>query len=174
MFEAFTAMEACLSFRYGGTDAPYIKEAMDDLLQSSESVLLRGPNYGQSNWASLQATEKVIKSYILEKGGIPAKIHKLSELIEHASQLGLPAIGHSLIQAIQCDPNVRYDSALVTKHNALAAHEAALMICGTAAKLMKRSTATAAVRKVQMHINPDVRVGALMLEYHPASPPFFH
>ena len=50
------------------------------------------PNYGQSNWASLQAAEKVIKSYILEKGGNHGRIHKLQQLCDAAAALGPPLL----------------------------------------------------------------------------------
>src|ERR1017187_9529862 len=79
MFQAFSAIEGALAARQGGDDAPYMKEALDDLWEAAECVLLRTPNYGQSNWASLQAAEKVLKSYILEKGGSHGKIHRLDE-----------------------------------------------------------------------------------------------
>lgn len=172
MFLAFSGMEGALSSRYGGTDAPYMKEAMDDLLESSESILARRPNYGQSNWASLQAAEKVIKSYILEKGGTHGKIHKLDELCKFATQVGLRPISQALIQAIQCKPEVRYDSTLVTKDKALAAHKAALMVCGLTAGFMRRSTAQAALKNVQIRISGGAPIDALLLGYQPPTPPF--
>ena len=55
-------MELALVNWFGHSDAPDIREALDDLRESSEMILLREPNYGQSNWASLQASEKVLKS----------------------------------------------------------------------------------------------------------------
>jgi hypothetical protein len=78
VFRAFAAMEGALAEPIGGEDALYMKEAINDLLEASECVLRRTPNYGQSNWASLQAAEKVIKSYILETGGSTAGSTSLS------------------------------------------------------------------------------------------------
>jgi hypothetical protein len=173
MFVAFSNMEGALSSRYGGTDAPYVKEATDDLIQSSESVLLRTPNYGQSNYASLQAAEKMIKSYILGKGANHAKIHKLDELCDCASQLGLPAIDKALIEEIQCNADVRYDSTLVTKDKALSANEAALTVCGLAAPFIRRSTAQAATNSVDLSFNGGGLIDGLMLSYQPPAPPFF-
>jgi len=171
-FKAFSAMEGSLSSRYGGTDAPYIKEAMDDLLEASESMLLRRPNYGQSNWASSQASEKAIKSYIREKGEMHSKTHNLSELCSRATQLGLPRVTQNLIEAIQCKPDVRYDSTLVTKEKALAAYEAALIVCGVIAAFIKRSTAQAALKNVQVRISGGTPIDGLMLGYQPPTPLF--
>lgn len=173
MFVAFSAMEFGLSSRYGGTDAPYMKEAMDDLKESSESLLLRVPNYGQSNWASLQATEKVLKSFILEKGSTHGKIHKLAELCAAASSLGLPEISPVLIDVIQRSPSVPYDSSLVTKKQAYTAHEAALIVCGLIAPHITRSTAKAVVRGGQLNVSGISAIDALRLEYHSPVPPFY-
>lgn len=173
MFMAFSAMEFGPSSRYGGTDAPYMKEAMDDLKESSESLLLRTPNYGQSNWASLQAIEKVLKSFILEKGSTHGKIHKLDELCATASSLGLPETNPALIDAIQCSPSVRYDSSLVTKKQAYTAHEAALIVCGLVAPHIKRSTARAVVRGGRLNVSGMSAIASLRLEYHSPVPPFY-
>ena len=172
-FGAFSSMEGALSARYGGRDAPYIKEAMDDLLDASESFLLRRPNYGQSNWASLQATEKVIKSYILEKGGTHGKIHRLNELCDAAYQVALPHVEATLIDAIQCKPDVRYDSASVSKDKALSAYEAALIVCAVTASLIKRTTAQVGIHDVNIRIGKSMTVNAIMLGHQPPAPPFF-
>ena len=50
VFRAFAAMEGALAGRIGGEDAPYMKEAINDLLEASERVLRCTPNYGQSTW----------------------------------------------------------------------------------------------------------------------------
>jgi HEPN domain-containing protein len=172
-FRAFTSMEGALSARHGGSDAPYVKEAMDDLIDASESFLLRKPNYGQSNWSSLQATEKVIKSYILEKGGAHGKVHCLNELCDVAYQLALPHVDEALIDAIQCKADVRYESALVSKEKALAAYEAALIVCAVTASFIKRSTAEVSIRDINLRIGKSMTVDALMLGHQPPSPPSF-
>jgi hypothetical protein len=172
MYQAFSAIEGALSARYGGTDAPYMKEAMDDLLESAECMLLRTPNYGQSNWAALQATEKILKSYLLEMGRCHGKSHNLEELCAHASAAGLQPINPTLIKAIQCKADVRYDSQLVTKDKAVAAHEAALIVCGETAKYIRRSTAQASVTNVQIRIDGHPAIDGLMLAYQPPTPPF--
>jgi len=173
MYQAFSAMEGALAARQGGTDAPYMKEAQDDLRESAECMLLRTPNYGQSNWAALQAAEKVVKSYILERGGSHGKIHDLDELCACASALGLPTVSPQLIRAIQCKPAVRYDSRLVTKDEALEAYDATLIVCGAGARYVRRTTARTSIADVRMRINGGAPLDGLMMSYQPPIPPFF-
>jgi hypothetical protein len=173
VFCAFAAMEGALAARVGGHDAPYMKEGINDLLEASECMLRRTPNYGQSNWASLQAAEKVLKSYILEKGGSHGKVHNLDELSACASGLGLPALDPQMIAAIQCKPAVRYDTRLVTKDQALAAYDAVLMVCAAVAKFIRRSTAQASIAQVRIRIGENEPFEGLMMGYQPATPPFF-
>jgi hypothetical protein len=172
IFLTFSALEGALAARHGGDDAPYMKEAFDDLREAAECVLLRTPNYGQSNWASLQVAEKVLKSYILEKGGVHGKVHRLDELCDCAYKLGLPPLEPSLISAIQCKPGVRYDSRLVSKEQALAAYDATLIVSGATAKHIKRTTAIAASKQIKIRVSGNVLVDGLMLAYQPPSPPF--
>jgi hypothetical protein len=173
MFHAFSAIEGALAARQGGDDAPYMKEALDDLREAAECVLLRTPNYGQSNWASLQVAEKILKSYIVEKGGTHGKIHRLNELCTCAYALGLPPLDPSLIAAIQCKPDVRYDSRLVSKDKALAAYDAALVVSGATAKHIKRTTAEAVITQIRIRVSGNAPPDGLMLVYHPPAPPFF-
>ena len=88
LFRAFAAMEGALAGRIGGEDARYMKAAINDLLESSECGSAARRISAQSNWASLQAAEKVTKSYILEAGGSHGKIHKLQQLCDSATALG--------------------------------------------------------------------------------------
>jgi hypothetical protein len=173
LFCAFAAMEGALAGRYGGEDAPYMKEAMNDLLEASECILRRTPNYGQSNWASLQASEKCLKSYILEKGGSHGKTHHIQLLSEYAATLGLPALDPQSIAAIQCRPDVRYDAPLVSRDKALAGYDAALMVCAEASKHIIRTTAQASIGQVWIRIGANEPMDGLMLAYHPPAPPFF-
>lgn len=136
-------------------------------------MLRRTPNYGQSNWASLQAAEKVIKSYILEKGEGHGRIHKLDELSACAASLGLPALDPQIIAAIQCKPEVRYDTRLVSKDQAMAAYNAALIVCAATAKYIRRNTAQASIAQVRIRVGGNEPVEGLMLGYQPAAPPFF-
>jgi hypothetical protein len=171
MFLAFTRLEAALGAHRGGTDAPYVKEAMHDLLISADSLIGARPNYGQSKWESLQAVEKIVKSCITEKGGKPRFIHKLAELFAVAESAGVPKIEPALIEAVQCSADVRYQSTLVPKLEAVKAHHAALAICGDLACGIKKTTALSEVDQYEFPLR-GISLPGLALHYSPPAPPF--
>jgi hypothetical protein len=113
-----------------------ITEIVDDLKAAASHLLSEPPNYGFSRWSSLQATEKIIKSYVVCKGSVPDRHHSLSKLCQAAYNLGLPLQESAKIAAIQCSAEVRYDSSRATKEEAVAAHYASLEICATVAALL--------------------------------------
>jgi hypothetical protein len=170
MFLTFSRLEAALGKRAGKGDAPYIKEAMHDLIGSVGSLLTATPNYGQSKWSSLQAVEKVIKSCIREKNVIPKKLHSLADLYATALQLGAPQVDPALLSAVQCAPDVRYDSTLVQKMEALEAHYAALTVCVELADVVKRTTASSEMVRYEIRTSPTCAFDALMLCYAPSAP----
>ena len=141
LFLAFSRMQAV-------ADATYIKEAIDDLNVSAESLIGRSPNYGQSNWASLQAVEKLIKSYILQQGATHANIHELAKLFAHAHSLGLPQVDSTIVDAIQCSTSVRYAAALVSKQKSVTAHYAALKVCGEIAPCLRKESRVSGFRRI--------------------------
>lgn len=154
-------------------ERPYVNGALDDLNTSVASLFNRNPNYGHSNWASLQAAEKIIKSYILEKGGHHKNSHRLAkDLLPDAHTLGLPLIDPLIIADIQCDADVRYDAALVSKKKALAAHYAALSVCGIVAPHLRRTTAAWETRRRVMPVASLGTVTILVLAYASPTPPF--
>jgi len=109
--------------------SPFSKEALDDLSQSAAHLTAHNPNYGFSRWASLQAAEKLVKSYIVGKGQMLKKTHNLGTLVTTAVSLGMPAPSPAHVQEIQCSADVRYSAASVGKVEALKAHYAALTLC---------------------------------------------
>jgi HEPN domain-containing protein len=117
--------------------ALYCREAMDDLRQSASQLTTHSPNYGFSRWASLQATEKVLKSFIAQQGKKFKKTHDLVELAAIAVSAGLPAFSPQLLDEIQCKAEVRYSAATVGKAEALQAHYAALVFCAQVAPRLK-------------------------------------
>jgi hypothetical protein len=110
--------------------SPLSKETLDDLHQSAAHLTAHNPNYGFSRWASLQATEKLVKSFIVGRRQTPNKTHDLGILVTSAVSLGMPAPSPANVQEIQCSANVRYSAASVGKFEALKAHYAALILCG--------------------------------------------
>jgi hypothetical protein len=166
MFLTFSRLESALGAKHGTSDAPYITKAMHDLVGSTESLLTAPPNYGQSKWASLQAAEKTVKSCILEKGASHKKSHSLADLCADAVVVGVPLVDPALIARIECSPAVRYDSTLVGKDEAIAAHYAALTVCGELAPVVKRTKAESAVSKRELKSGDSV-LTCLVLEYTP-------
>lgn len=117
----------------------FVKEALGDL-HSSVTYLFSNPTqYGQSKWASLQATEKLLKAYIKRRGHEPKRNHNLQELVDRASSLGLVKFRTDVIEKIQCKADVRYGAVSVSLFEAIEAHHASLNICaGTALIIMQR------------------------------------
>jgi hypothetical protein len=120
--------------------APYSKEALDDLRQSSSHLTDHKPNFGFSRWSSLQAVEKILKSYIEEHGAAFKKTHRLSDLALTATLIGLPSLPSTLLQDVQCTADVRYSAHSVSRAEALKAHYAALILCATVAQMLKQQS----------------------------------
>jgi HEPN domain-containing protein len=138
--------------------APYGKEARDDLLQSAAQLTSQSQNCGLSRWGSLQAAEKVLKSFITQNGTTPQKTHNLTNLVAAAASVGLPPIDSSLIRSIQCNPEVRYSARSVGKAEALNAHYAALSLCAEIAPLFKSQSGwISEARWVSYSVNSKVR-----------------
>lgn len=103
--------------------------AIANLETAIVQIMNRPPHYGESKWASLQATEKTLKEYIKQQGGTPKYIHKLAELAEEADKFGLPPVSQSFIDCIQCFAGVRYGDIPVTLDEAVKAHQASIKVC---------------------------------------------
>jgi hypothetical protein len=114
-FLTFLALEAVF-------DQKHIKEAIDDCQTAVDSLFMRIPNYGLSRYHSLQAVEKVLKSFLVSKGKSPAQVHSLSELTRTAYVLGLPELDPGRIDEVQCGGGVRYNASESTKDQAVIAH----------------------------------------------------
>jgi hypothetical protein len=127
---AYSRMDDCQG-------APYSKEALDDLHQSATQMTPDNPNYGFSRWASLQGVEKVLKSFIEQRGKKFRKNHDLAELAGVAVSAGLPPPDARLLGKIQCEADVRYSAATVGKAEALEAHYGALAVCADVAPRLK-------------------------------------
>jgi hypothetical protein len=77
----------------------------------------------------LQAVEKVLKSFIKQRGKTFENIHNLAKLAGVAVSAGLPPPDARLLTKIQCKADVRYSAGTVGKAEALQAHYAALAVC---------------------------------------------
>lgn len=108
---------------------PYISEARADLRSAVTHIFSNPPHFGQSKWASLQLTEKLLKCFLKQKNVSFPKKHDLEKLANLASQNGLPAIPPGVIQEIQCPAGVRYGEIPVTLNEAIIAHHSSLKVC---------------------------------------------
>jgi hypothetical protein len=120
--EGFEALSAINDARA----SPYVPEALSDLADSVRCVMDRRPD-GQSKWASLQFTEKLMKSR-LEAAGVPfKKTHDLEELEKLVRPLSY-AVSNADLLAISCPAGVRYGQVPVSRAEAVGAHQAALRV----------------------------------------------
>lgn len=109
-----------------------LNKAHADFKASTFHLLHRPPELGLSKWASLQATEKILKSFIARRGGdYPkgGKGHDLEQLASISEKHGLPPLDRTILQKVQCQPGVRYENMGLTIKEVVDAQHAALRIC---------------------------------------------
>lgn len=103
-----------------------IAEARNDLRTAVDRLMERGDHFGGSKWASLQVAEKCLKAAIELNGGQYNFTHKLSELSDDLMALGMRLSAPHLLDAIQCEPKIRYRKVPCSREQALAAHQAVI------------------------------------------------
>jgi len=133
------ALEALNSFR-GIKSKPFIPEAKADLDAAVDNFFSTPPHYGQSKWASLQFTEKLLKCFLkLKKISFPKgkKGHDLQLLSNLAYQNGLPPLPSNIINDIQSQAGIRYGEITVTLEEAIFAHHSSLKVCSVLAQKIK-------------------------------------
>jgi HEPN domain-containing protein len=106
-----------------------VRQAHSDLVASSNHIFHNPASYGLSKWASLQAAEKFIKQFIIERGGTPPRHHNLKQLATLAESLGLRQLPEHWLDDIQCSAEVRYGGINVSDEEAVEAQHAALQVC---------------------------------------------
>lgn len=105
------------------------ESAIEDFKYSVDSLLNNQLNIGHSKWASLQATEKILKS-ILKRNKITfRKNHNLRKLIESLQKIGFPNVMEDLINTIQCEASVRYGMVPFTLEDAIKANHYSIYLC---------------------------------------------
>ena len=122
---AYTAYYEFMPFKA----APLVTSCLADHEAAVNSLLTLDPHYGQSRWSSLQAAEKALKFFISSKGAAYPYVHDLSRLASQASSLGLAGISDDIIEAIQCNADVRYRHT-TSRQLALAGHYSSLILTG--------------------------------------------
>lgn len=121
-----TTFNAVLKFQ--SSKIPYRQEALADLETAVDSFFYIHQQYGQSKWASLQFTEKVLKGILKKSGKKIPHIHHLNELSEQVKNNSGIIIDKRLIEKIECKPDVRYSADLVSAEEAIIAHYASLEV----------------------------------------------
>lgn len=119
--EAFTYMLMKRSYKY-------VAECSSDHRSAIDFLKPPIPHPAQSKWASLQATEKIIKAYTSSRGHTPKHNHKLIQVAQEAEVLGLNQVDRGLLDHIQCTPNTRYGEEATTLQDAIIAHQSALQV----------------------------------------------
>jgi hypothetical protein len=104
------------------------RELTVDLDTAASCLMSPIPECGLSKWSSLQAAEKTIKGFIRLKGETSPKTHILNTLLNQAERLSLPKLDSSIVNNVQCKPDVRYDEP-VELSNAVNAYHSAVKIC---------------------------------------------
>ena len=112
----------------------YVPEGQADLRTAVEQMMMNQPQFGPSKYSSLQAVEKFLKAYIDQRGATFDRIHKLNELAARAECLDLRPLDRAMLGLVQCPADVRYNSSLVTKAQAVQAHQVAVSVCSMIAE----------------------------------------
>lgn len=97
---------------------------------------------GLSLWASLQATEKILKHFLELVRGKYKHGHKLSDFETEAVASGLPPMDPTWLTAIQCSAGVRYGEDVVSLEQAVAAHHASLRVISHVLTALSAATRT--------------------------------
>lgn len=114
--------------RYRDSGLPFQQEVLADLESAVDAFFYVHQQYGQSKWASLQFTEKLLKGLIQSTGNKFQYSHELQTLAKQASDITGIIIDSNLIQQIECKAAVRYSATLVSADEAIKAHHASLEV----------------------------------------------
>jgi hypothetical protein len=127
ILQAFGVLLDCMSRIEDLGDGPYLSEVRADITAAVTHVMAVPVHPGQSKWASSQAAEKLIKSFLKVRGIPFRKSHDLSELASSSKSAGL-VLKSSLLAAVATPAGVRYGEVAVSLMSAIEAHHASLLI----------------------------------------------
>lgn len=123
----FLGFEA-LSLLNGSVGNQLTQSAKADITMAVEHLMSQVPQFGLSKWASLQATEKVLKAAIALTGNSFSNTHNLEKLTSEAKSAGLVDLWSNLLPHIQCSPGIRYGEEPCDRDAAVMAHHASLAV----------------------------------------------
>ncbi|WP_145203690.1 HEPN domain-containing protein [Sphingobium sp. B2] len=110
------------------TQSELVAIARNDVKMAVSNLMERHDHFGASKWASLQSAEKVLKAAIALKGARFKPVHDLEQLCHQLAGLGVAFDQAQLVVDIQCSPKIRYGEESCTREQALAAHQASLVL----------------------------------------------
>jgi len=114
--------------RYDNSGLLFQQDALADIETAVNFCIYDRQQYGQSKWASLQFTEKLMKGILDYFGEKFAKTHNLEKLADQINKSTKLDINMELIKKISCQADVRYSADTVSLIEAVAAHHASLAI----------------------------------------------
>jgi hypothetical protein len=112
----------------------FVSEALGDMGSSVDHLFTHPIQCGLSKWESLQAAEKLVKTFIHKKGGTIERHHILKKHLKIAYHLGLSRLNQDNVDIVQCDAGVRYGEKTIGVQEAVEAHQASLEICARIAE----------------------------------------
>lgn len=118
--EAFSWLEGSSSLH------PLIESSASDVSTAVERLMAQPGSWGLSKWASLQASEKVMKAVISLRGNSYPTNHNLSDLVTQVCAGEARRELSALIEPIQCSPGIRYGEEKCSRDEALLAHTVSL------------------------------------------------
>jgi len=122
-----------------------------------------------------QFVEKFLKAYIEQQGAKFARVHKLTELADQAESLGLRQVDRNKLALVQCSPDVRYKSSIVTRDAALVAHHIAIAMCSMIAEQLSAQSGwkTGVLSRASTRLQqlPDI-VSGILIARTKQPPPF--
>lgn len=140
LFELFVlGLEVQNEFTAEARTIELVSLAIADSKTAATLLTDNSRQYGLSKWASLQASEKLLKAAIQKSGGTFKNTHNLNTLIEQAKGCGLNLNLEVEAQEIQCSASVRYGEEDVTEGQALKAHHAYFSLAKKIANSIKSS-----------------------------------
>jgi len=112
------------SFLEQNKEIELINKARGDLMTAVDQLLTHPIRAGDAKWSSLQAAEKLLKATIEAHGGKFEKVHKVVQLSEQLTKLGVAGNTRIYASKIQCTPGIRYGEEQCTTREAFDAHKA--------------------------------------------------
>ena len=126
IFEQFNLGIQAFDILEASSENELIHSARADVRIVATLLMSRPPQCGESQWASLQAAEKVMQAVIVLQSVRFSHTHDLETLTREMRLAGIQGNWTPFIEAIQCSPGIRYAEESCGQNDAIAAHHASL------------------------------------------------